>query len=113
MAADPPLDLGRVAALWGSDRFEPALKAELETLPVQQLGLHRLGDQGGLVTGPISVSLIDRAANGTTIRLHIAVLFSETVGGCSCGDEPYQVPSAATLALEIDRGSGLTSIRVV
>jgi len=110
MTGEAIIDLKGVAALWGSTRFEAALKGELQALSPDRLALHRCTSQGGMVAGPIAISLITREADPTTIRLRLTVLFAEVIGGCSCGDEPYQARSAATLGLEIDRVSGLASI---
>jgi hypothetical protein len=110
MAVGAQIDLKGVAALWGSSRFEPALKAELEALSPTRLALDRCTSQGGMIGGPIAVSLLAHQADAATIRLRLAVLFAEIVGGCSCGDDPYQAQSAATLILEIDRASGLARI---
>ncbi len=110
MRADPGIDLSRAAEHWGGDGFEAAFKAELEALGPERLGLHRCTSQGGMITGPITITLTARSADPEIIRLRVAVLFSETVGGCSCGDEPYQVPAAATLDVTIDRTTGQASI---
>jgi hypothetical protein len=106
MTPGSAIDLKDVAGLWGGPSFEPTLNATLESLSPDLLALHRCSNQGGMIVGPIAVSVVNREADSATIRLRLTVLFAEIVGGCSCGDDPYEAQSAATLVLEIDRASG-------
>jgi hypothetical protein len=41
------------------------------------------------------------------------VFFTEVVGGCSCGDEPFEQPVYCELGVTIDRQSGEAVFNVI
>ncbi|MFN3595361.1 MAG: hypothetical protein ACK4TK_11870, partial [Thiobacillaceae bacterium] len=70
---------------WGTPAFEPTLRSELKALPPESLPLDALTSQGGRVEG-VTLCLLAAESSDRDIRARLGVLFTEWVGGCSCGD---------------------------
>ena len=95
-----------VAALrdWDTPRFEQTLKHTLEQLAPADLPLSRACSAGGLIEdNQLAVTVISTDAALQAIHVRLGIFFSELVGGCSCGDEPYSQPGYCQLQVSIDR----------
>jgi hypothetical protein len=91
----------------GTPDFASALQRELAALPESLLPI--TGDQGGRVDpSSIGVALLSAQVQADHILADIGVFFTETVGGCSCGDEPFVSQGYRQLTLTIDRETGAT-----
>ena len=89
---------------WGTPRFEQMLKNEIEALEPACLPLSRGTGLGGRIDGPdLAVTIISARENGQTIQARVGVFFTEIVGGCSCGDEPFSQPAFCVLQVSIDK----------
>lgn len=81
------------------------LSREIASLPDDSLPL--VGEQGGRIDpDSIGVTLLSRASEPGRVELVIGVFFTEIIGGCSCGEEPFSSPGYRELRLRIDRASG-------
>jgi hypothetical protein len=90
---------------YGSPDFATDLSRELTALPEGSLPI--MGEQGGLIdTASIGVTLLSAHADAGRIVVVIGVFFTELVGGCSCGDDPFSVSGYKELCLRIDRSDG-------
>jgi hypothetical protein len=100
------------AAAWGHPDFPAVLKRELLALPAGTLPLHLGTSQGGIPDGralDLTV-LTTRGAEGHAVA-RVGVFFTEVVGGCSCGDDPYAVNGYCELEVRIRRDSGEAGFR--
>ncbi|MGD2073559.1 MAG: glucosamine--fructose-6-phosphate aminotransferase [Gammaproteobacteria bacterium] len=98
---------GHAVAAWGSDAFDAALKQDFERLEPGLLPLKEATGQGGLVdAGRLDVTVLSVGGDEGTIRARVGVFFEETVGGCSCGDDPVSYPVYCELAITIDKSTG-------
>ena len=106
MAKATRLVLDEVLAAWGTPAFGPRLKRALLALPPTALPLQEAVAQGGLVQdGARDLLLLECAETGDRLRCRLGVFFTETVGGCSCGDEPFSAPAYCEIRLDIDKAS--------
>jgi hypothetical protein len=90
---------------YGASDFAATLSRELAALPEGSLPI--IGEQGGLIDpASIGVTLLSAHADAGLIEVVIGVFFTESVGGCSCGDDPFSVAGYEELCLRIDRSDG-------
>jgi hypothetical protein len=95
---------------FGTDGFAAALQRELRALPPGRLPLAGAAVQGGHVDdATIGVSVLSAEQTADTIDVNLGVFFTEIVGGCSCGDDPYPSNGYCELRLRIDRRTGAAS----
>jgi hypothetical protein len=90
---------------WKAQGLAQALQREILSLPHGSLPLQLAATQGGVVQGgarAVSVLRIEHA--GESLLAHVGVFFAETVGGCSCGDEPFTTNGYCELRIRILRG---------
>lgn len=103
----PPAALPASLHAFGSDTFPSVLKADLERLDPAALGLDRAVTQGGQVQEfSVTTTLVGATGDGDAVRARVGVFFTEVVGGCSCGDDPYQVAGYREMRITIDRQTG-------
>ena len=105
-----------VAALrdWDTPRFEQSLKHALEQLAPADLPLSRACNAGGLIEDSrLAVTVISAYAALQVIHVRLGIFFSELVGGCSCGDEPYSQPGYCQLQVSIDRQTAEASFELL
>jgi hypothetical protein len=101
------LTLPESAQRVGTPDFASALQRELAALPEALMPI--TGDQGGRVDpSSIGVTLLSVQVRADHILADIGVFFTETVGGCSCGDEPFVSQGYRELTLTIDPETGAT-----
>ena len=95
---------------FGTDGFAAALQRELRALPPGSLPLAGAAVQGGQVDdATVGVSVLSAAQTAEAIEVNLGVFFTEIVGGCSCGDDPYPSNGYCELRLRIDRRTGAAS----
>lgn len=102
-----------VAALgaWRSDGFGDALNREIRDLGTGVLPLASGVLQGGIVDGSsIRVTILRLADDDRAVHVEVGVFFTEVVGGCSCGDEPYESPAWCRLRISIDKATAEAEI---
>ncbi|NCA71141.1 MAG: hypothetical protein EOM91_13760 [Sphingobacteriia bacterium] len=99
------LALPESARRFGTPELAATLAREISAWPPDRLPLH--GAQGGLIEpGSIGVTVLSCTPNGQRIDLLVGVFFTEVVGGCSCGEEPFAVPGYQEWGLGLDRATG-------
>ena len=105
----PALNLVDSVGAFGAPAFPEVLKRELLALPDGILPI--AGEQGGLIDpASLEVTLLSSRADAERIEVDVGVFFTEIVGGCSCGDEPFGVNGYLELSLRIERGDGATRV---
>jgi hypothetical protein len=93
----------------GTPAFAEVLIGELLALPDGVLPVE--GEQGGLIDpASLGVILLSSRADADRIEVGVGVFFTEIVGGCSCGDEPFGVNGYKELRLRIERADGAAVI---
>lgn len=98
---------------WNTDAFAETLKAEIMGLGDGVLPLHEATAGGCVAASDIEVTVLGCAASETEISANVGVFFAETIGGCSCGDEPSTSNAYCELQVSIDRSTGLARFAVV
>jgi hypothetical protein len=94
---------------FGGPAFAEVLRRELLALPDGHLAI--AGEQGGLVDpASLGLTLLSSRADAERIEVVVGVFFTEIVGGCSCGDEPFGVNGYLELSVRIDRTDGAAMI---
>jgi hypothetical protein len=94
--------------------FPMRLKHAIEALDAGHMPLHQCVNQGGQVdASDMAVTVLDVTEVRDDIRARIGVFFTEVVGGCSCGDEPFEQPVYCELGVTIDRQSGDAVFNVI
>lgn len=92
-------------AAWGSPGFADTLKDELASLPAGSLPLEAGCDQGGRVDdGSARFTVLLARADAQGVQVRLGVFFTEVVGGCSCGEDPFSVDTYCELDLAIQAG---------
>ena len=88
---------------WGTEAFTSTLKADIEALDGACLPLYPGTQAGGHIDdSDLTVTVLSARACGPVIESRIGVFFTEVVGGCSCGDEPFTRPGYCQLRVTID-----------
>lgn len=99
---------------WGTEQFERTLKSDIEALDGGCLPLYQGTQAGGRVDdSDLSVTVISSRARGSVIESCIGVFFTEVVGGCSCGDEPFTQPGYCELRVTIDRHTARAGFELI
>ena len=106
-------DFSACLPLRGSPAFPGALKTTLLGLPPGSLPLHAAVSQGGQVDdSDLDATVLDVTDDGAGIHARIGVFFSEVVGNCACGDEPFPAPAYCVLQTSIDTATGRATFSV-
>ncbi|RKT43998.1 glucosamine--fructose-6-phosphate aminotransferase [Thiocapsa rosea] len=96
-------------AAFGTPAFPEVLRREL--LALQDGVLPIAGEHGGLIDPEtLGLTLLSSCADAERIEVVVGVFFTEIVGGCSCGDEPFEVNGYTELRLRIERTHGAAVI---
>lgn len=91
---------------WNSAGFDAALKSELVSLADGVLPLQQASTHGGMVDGnSLSVTVISSNENPAGIAVRVGIFFTEIVGGCSCGDEPFETSGYCVLDISLDKSN--------
>jgi hypothetical protein len=99
---------------WGTEQFNQSLKVELKALGAGHLPLHGGTNQGGWVDdSDLDVTVISARDSGQAIKVRLSVFFTEVVGGCSCGDDPFGLPACCTLQVTIEKQTGIAGFEVI
>ncbi len=99
---------------WGTPRFDQTLKNEIEALEVACLPLSRGTGSGGRIDGSdLAVTVISARENGLTVQARVGVFFTEIVGGCSCGDEPFSQPAYCMLQVTIEKQTACAGFELI
>lgn len=105
----PDCRLPRSLLAQGSVAFGSVLEAELLGLPRRCLPLDEVATPGAWVDDTrVGIRFLGAGTtspgdeDAASIRARVGVFFSETIGNCGCGDEPYDQNGYAELALRID-----------
>jgi len=106
--------LTEVLADWGTNRFAQTIKREILALPPGTLPLQRAVTQGGIVQdGATDATLLAFEEDDQAIHCRLGIFFTETVGGCSCGDEPFTTEHYCEIRLHIDKASAAADFSLV
>ena len=108
------LNLYDALAFRDAREFSMQLKHAIEALDASLMPLHRCVSQGGQVDASnMAVTVLGVTTVEDEICARIGVFFTEVVGGCSCGDEPFESPVYCELGLTINRQSGDAVFNVI
>jgi hypothetical protein len=88
------------------------LRATLCAVPTGELPLRDACLQGGLVLGDVEFAQPHCHSHGDHHAASVGVFFYETVGGCSCHDEPVAHPVQARLCLDWSGGTDTAELRL-
>ncbi|MBE9516480.1 MAG: glucosamine--fructose-6-phosphate aminotransferase [Proteobacteria bacterium] len=99
---------------WNTSAFSQTLKAEVEALKAGVLPLHHAVTQGGNVDDSnISVTVLYAKESEADIEVRAGIFFTEVVGGCSCGDDPFSVNAYCEMTLKIDKSTAETAFKAL
>ena len=99
---------------WNSERFAQTLKREVEALGVDDLPLIWGISHGGVPddTQPISVSILGLGEEADNIQVNLGVYFTETLAGCTCGEEPISMNAYCEMHLLLDKTTAEAQFKV-
>lgn len=107
-------DFSACLPLRGSTGFQGALKATLLGLPPGSLPLHAAVSQGGRVDEDhLDATVLEVTDTGALIHARVGVFFTEMVGNCACGDEPFPANAYCLLQVGIDTATGSATFQVL
>jgi hypothetical protein len=92
----------------GSDDAQSAvapgpLAAILAGTRADALPLRAAAAEGGRIEPEsVRLTLLSQQRDGAALEAVVGMLFTEIVGGCSCGDEPYASSGWCRLRLQVD-----------
>jgi hypothetical protein len=105
----PAFNLLDSVGAFGTPAFAAVLRGELLALTEGVLPI--AGEQGGLIDpASLGLTLLSSRADAERIEVAVGVFFTEIVGGCSCGDEPFGVSGYTELRIRIERTDGAAVI---
>ena len=88
------------------EAFASTLRQEIADLPAGALPLEAALTQGGRIAdGEIAVSLLGVSEDAAAIYARVGIFFTEVVGGCSCGDDPFTESGYCRMQLRIDKAT--------
>ncbi len=96
------MKLERALAAWGSEAFAATLKAELEAISPEVLGLQKAANWALKIDAPVTVRVMSVQADAVALQARVGVFFTETIAGCNCADAPMEQPVYAELGIGID-----------
>lgn len=96
------MKLERARATWGSEAFAATLKAELEAISPEALGLQKAANWPLQLDAAVTVSVMAVQTDAGVPHARVGVFFTETIAGCNCADAPMQRPAYAELDIAID-----------
>lgn len=105
----------RSACAWPSPAFDACVREELSGLDPDELPLLGALTPGGRV-GPegLAFRVLAAADEAETVRVKVGVLFTETLIGCVCGDDPTSTQVGyCEIEVRIDKGSAAGEIRLL
>jgi hypothetical protein len=99
---------------WGPAGRSEALKREILALPSDSLPLQLAVTHGGVVLGGVEdATVLSIEPQGTSLTARVGIFFTETVGGCSCGEDPFTADGYCELCIRMDEGSVEAEIRLI
>jgi hypothetical protein len=103
------------AGAWLSADFDVRLRDELSHLDPDELPLRGALTPGARVEpGSLVFRPLRAHDEGETITIKVGVLFSETLIGCVCGDDPTSTqPGYCELEVQIDKRSARGEVRLL
>lgn len=100
------INLQNVMDSWGTTVFENCLIDEIMALKTGVLPLQQCLRQGDMAAEQANkVSVLSCDETDESIRVKLAVFFTEIISGCSCGDEPAMLDGYGEVVLIIDKQS--------
>ncbi len=114
MSSQPPdstqVKLPNALQAWGSDRFNEALRSDLECLPHHQLPLQQgLQHSSQVSEEPFQVMILRAEEKDEAIIIRAGIFYSGVIAGCSCADDPTPldlVTEHCTLEIRLQKGNG-------
>jgi len=98
----------------GSNVFEKRLKAELETLGVDQLPLQQgLSHSNVALDHNIQAVILHSTEESRQLRIKVGLFYSGIIAGCSCADDPSPIDEQneyCEIEVRIDKASGQNTI---
>ncbi len=107
------MKLERALAAWGSEAFAITLKAELEAISPEALGLQKAANWPLQLDAAVTVSVMVAQAAAGMLHARVGVFFTETIAGCNCADAPMMRPAYAELDIAIDPDTAEATIRLL
>ena len=111
------IQLKKILPAWGTPGFNSILKAELETLGVDQLPLQQgLTSSSFALDKNLAVIILRSSQNTDTISVKASIFYSGVLAGCSCADDPSpndEQNEYCEVQLEIDRLTGETTVTLI
>lgn len=100
---------------WDTEQFPQTLKREMQALGVAQLPLIGGVSHGGVPDDKhqISVSLLSLSDQQDKIEANVGVFFTETLAGCTCGEEPISMNAYCELKVLLDKATGETEFSLL
>ena len=98
----------------GTGAFAGQLKDALLKLPGGTLPLHEALAHGGQVDERnLEIMVLAVIDESDVIRARVGVFFTEIVGNCACGDEPWPAPACCILRVELDPATAAVRFEVL
>lgn len=107
------MKLEKSLAAWGGEAFAVTLKAELEAISPEALGLQKAANWPLQLDAPVTVSVMDVQADAVSLHARVGVFFTETIAGCNCADAPMERPAYAELGIAVDRNTAEMTITLL
>lgn len=103
------------ACAWPNAVFDACLREELAGLDPDDLPLIGALTPGGRVEpGSLAFRVLAAADEAEGIRVKVGVLFSETLIGCVCGDDPTSTQAGyCEIEVWVDKGNARAEIRLL
>jgi hypothetical protein len=99
---------------WNTEAFARTLKAEIEGLEIGTLPLDEGLSHGGIVgDGGFSVTPLSTVEDADALIADIGIFFTELIGGCSCGDDPFPSNAYCRIRLRIDKATAEAELSAV
>jgi hypothetical protein len=99
------LELATTPADLGSDGLAQTLRRAILALPPESPLLKLAASHGGIIQDGVRDATVLRIARqGTSTTARVGIFFTEVVGGCSCGDEPFTADGYCELLIRVQEG---------
>ena len=96
------------------ENFAEIFKAEVQNLHVDDLPIQLATTQGGLVDNDdVKWMVLTLSETDDQVQVRTGVFFSEVVGGCSCGDDPYRSTGYCEMLVVIDKRNGAAKFQLL
>jgi hypothetical protein len=109
--------LHNTLASWPNESFTDVLKAEMQTLSMEDLPLQQALQYAAHVSDkPITVTLLKTSESDAYLLVKAGIFYNGIISGCSCADDPSpntETNEYCTVEISINKDNAATTVKLL